>query len=227
MRRISRGRRTDALLEPNVRATAVASSQTAATPAVCQSDFTLAVGETADYRSRNALQFPASTTVRVDVASAWPYGGRFERHVYRALALPGQRHGSARCRLGECGRHGDDPHDHQDATQLWATDNLRITAAMAGGLSSGADIELRTGTGADMLHRIEIEGGALVAAPTATPIPSRTPTRTDYADLHAHVNGYGDADANDHIDADSDAHADTDQTRRRRLARLPTRRPAR
>ena len=163
--------------ESKVKLTAVASAQSVATPAGCQVEFSATIGELADYRSRNALQFPASTTVRVAVADTYTYGGRFDRAYTVRLHYLDSGTDTIVVAWENLAGTETTRTITKTNTRLWATDEWTITAAMAGGLSSGADLEIRTGTGADMLHRIEIEAAA-AAVPTATAIPSRTPTPT-------------------------------------------------
>ena len=170
-----------------VYANALTQPSISATPTVCQQSGVL---DTTDYRSRNYLQFPSNTTVRINILPTWSKAGAWNgSYTLRLHYLDDGTDPIVIAWENAAGAESTRTITKAN-TDAWKVEEWTATLAAANGVRSGndiestfaagSDIEIRTGIGSDMLHRIEIQV-ASVTIPTATPTPTRTVTPTPTA----------------------------------------------
>lgn len=160
---------------PGPYATAQAVVTTYATPSVCQ----YALTTPAAPESRNVFRYPAGTTVGLDVDDRWhASSGTYTAELTYLDAGTDT--------LTVAWKNSGIEATHvitKTASNVWTTATFALTATLDGGLTGGADLEIRTGTGAETLYLVWLapaSGSVPTPTPTYTPSPTvtRTPTAT-------------------------------------------------
>lgn len=143
-----------------------------ATPAICSTTQAVTGPE-----SRYTLEYPAGTTISVDLADGWAFAGRFDRSY--TFSLTYRNSGTDTLTVAYQNAAGASATRTITKTNTGAmlTETWTATAAFFNGLND-ADAEIRTGTGADELSWFSVETSASTPAPTATATKTTSPTWT-------------------------------------------------
>ncbi len=151
---------------------AARATQTAySTPTICQSTQANVGPE-----SRYTLEYPASATIKVDVADDWVYAGRFNRSFTFSFIYIDS--GTDTITFAYKNATCIDATHVITKTNSGAPITVRWTATAAlYNNGNTADIEIRTGAGADNIYWLAVETDISTPIPTATVTATTTPTR--------------------------------------------------